>query len=438
VRNFETTGQHQYKGGGRKKIRWGRVLTVGLLAATMGMVVFMIAEPTAIGASAGGASAPVKLGSFRIVSPTIKWGFALDTFAVAEHNITNGQSFSVLLTNHQVSGSTIEQLVAKAEDVFDLRKFQAGKTYTLLSAPGADGAPQHLVYEPNPYEYILFNLQGDHSVSRVERPVDTRVEKSYFEVSSTLWKSMVDQGYSYEFADRLEDALRWSIDFYRIQEGDEFKAVFENKYVEGKSVGVGQVKAAHYKSGRRDVYAIYYENGEFKGYYDLEGRPLKTNFLKAPVRFSRISSRYSMRRFHPVLKYNRPHLGTDYAAPHGTEIFAVGDGVVTNASYNSGNGNFVKIRHDKVYETQYLHMSRFAKGIRPGVRVSQGQVIGYVGSTGLATGPHVCFRFWQNGKQVDHLRVVSPPAKPLPSSEMSSFNKVKDALVLQLNEEEKP
>jgi murein DD-endopeptidase MepM/ murein hydrolase activator NlpD len=438
VRNFETTGQHQYKGGGRKKIRWGRVLTVGLLAATMGMVVFMIAEPTAIGASAGGASAPVKLGSFRIVSPTIKWGFALDTFEVAEHNITNGQSFSVLLTNHQVSGSTIEQLVAKAEDVFDLRKFQAGKTYTLLSAPGADGAPQHLVYEPNPYEYILFNLQGDHSVSRVERPVDIRVEKSYFEVSSTLWKSMVDQGYSYEFADRLEDALRWSIDFYRIQEGDEFKAVFENKYVEGKSVGVGQVKAAHYKSGRRDVYAIYYENGEFKGYYDLEGRPLKTNFLKAPVRFSRISSRYSMRRFHPVLKYNRPHLGTDYAAPHGTEIFAVGDGVVTNASYNSGNGNFVKIRHDKVYETQYLHMSRFAKGIRPGVRVSQGQVIGYVGSTGLATGPHVCFRFWQNGKQVDHLRVVSPPAKPLPSSEMSSFNKVKDALVLQLNEEEKP
>jgi murein DD-endopeptidase MepM/ murein hydrolase activator NlpD len=435
VKQAESTSSSQHTERKRKKVRWNRVAAVSFAAFAVGIIVYLLVDPTSISAAVGRAEPQTNLGSFRVVTPTMRWGFALDTLQVTEHKIANGQSFSVLMNGHQIPMDVVERLVRNAEGKFDLRRFQAGKTYHLLSATEGKGEPLHLVYEPNPYEFILFQLQGDQEVNRIERPVETQVEKSYFKVSSTLWKAMVDQGYSYEFADRLEDALRWSIDFYRIQEGDEFKAVFENKYVEGKSVGIGQVQAAHYRSGSKEVYAIYYENGEFKGYYDLAGRPLKTSFLKAPVRFSRISSRFSMRRFHPVLKYNRPHLGTDYAAPHGTEIFAVGDGVITQASYNSGNGNFVKIRHDKVYETQYLHMSRFAKGIRPGVRVSQGQVIGYVGSTGLATGPHVCFRFWQNGKQVDHLRVVSPPAKPLPETEMASFNKAKDALVERLDKE---
>jgi murein DD-endopeptidase MepM/ murein hydrolase activator NlpD len=152
---------------------------------------------------------------------------------------------------------------------------------------------------------------------------------------------------------------------------------------------------------------------------------MKRAFLKAPVKFSRISSRYSNRRFHPVLKRYKGHYGTDYAAPHGTPIVAVANGVVTATSYTKNNGNYVKLRHDDVYETQYLHMQRFARGIRPGVHVSQGDVIGYVGATGLATGPHVCFRFWKNGRQVDHLRENLPPPEPMPDEDIPAFEKVK-------------
>lgn len=412
--------------------KWIKRAGLGAAALALGLAAWQLADPSLLSASAKDASPEVELGAFPIITPTLRWGFAIDTFSVAEFKIRSGQSFSEMLTAQALSADAVKTIVQNTEGVFDFRKLQAGKSYNILTH-GPSGEPMYMVYEPNVFEYVLFHLSGDHNVERIEREVETRIETGHFVVKSTLWDAMVGQGHSYELADRLEDALRWSIDFYRIQQEDEFKAVFEHKYVEDKPAAAGKVQGAYYKSGNKEVYAIYYENGEYKGYYDLEGRPLKTAFLKAPLRFSRISSRYNLNRFHPVLKYKRPHLGTDYAAPRGTEIMAVGDGVVTQAHYSGGNGNFVRIKHDKVYETQYLHMSRFAKGIRPGVRVSQGQVIGYVGSTGLATGPHVCFRFWKNGKQVDHLRLNMPQAKPLPESELPLFAVVKEEMLAKLN-----
>ena len=252
-------------------------------------------------------------------------------------------------------------------------------------------------------------------------------------IESSLWNAMVDNGMSFELTARMEDALQWSIDFHHLQKGDQFKLVYDENYIEGKPVGVGQVHAAYYKNFDNEYYAIYYPEGKHQGYYDLEGRPMKAFFLKAPVKYSRISSYYNLNRFHPILKRRRPHFGTDYAAPYGTPIYAVGNGVVTKASYTKGNGNFVKIKHDKVYETQYLHMQSFAKGISSGVHVKQGQVIGYVGSTGLATGPHVCFRFWKNGKQVNHLRLNFPPPEPIPESEIPEFKKIRDEFLAQLD-----
>ncbi|MDP4821323.1 MAG: M23 family metallopeptidase, partial [Saprospiraceae bacterium] len=166
---------------------------------------------------------------------------------------------------------------------------------------------------------------------------------------------------------------------------------------------------------------------------DMEGRPMKKSFLKSPVQHSRISSFYNLNRFHPILKRRRPHYGTDYAAPHGTPIRAVGSGVISQASYTSGNGNFVKIKHRDNIETQYLHMSKFAKGIKPGAQVDQGDIIGYVGSTGLATGPHVCFRFWKDGKQINHLNLTFPPADPLPESEMPTFLQQRDKYLSLMN-----
>ena len=406
-------------------------------ALIIGWLSYQLIDPRYISASAKDAAPDINLGAFPVVTPTIQWGFALDTFNVSEFKIRSGQSLSDMLTLHSVPMEGINQIVQNAAGVFDFKTMRAGKSYTLLS-DRLSGEPKHLVYEPSAFEYVIFHLQDQRKVERTEREVDTRIENGHFVVSSTLWDAMIAQGHSYELADRLEDALMWSIDFYRIQKGDEFKIVFENKYIEDKSVGAGKVKGAIYKQGKTEVYAIYYENGEHKGYFDREGRPLKSAFLKAPVRFSRVSSRFNLNRFHPILKRRKAHLGTDYAAPHGTEIMAVGNGVVTQAGYTSGNGNYVRIRHDKTYETQYLHMSRFAKGIRPGTRVSQGQVIGYVGSTGLATGPHVCFRFWQNGRQVDHLRLNMPQAKPLPDSELPLFEITKKEVLALLAQEATP
>lgn len=263
-------------------------------------------------------------------------------------------------------------------------------------------------------------------MSRHEREVATEVKSAAGRLESSLWNAIVGQGLSYDLAAKMEDALQWSVDFHHLQKGDEFRLVYEQKFIEGEAVGIGQVHAAYYKTGDTEYHAIHYDNGKADGYYDLEGRPMKRGFLKSPVQYSRISSYYNLNRFHPILKRVRPHFGTDYAAPYGTPVLAVGDGVVAKASYTNGNGNFVKIRHDDTYETQYLHMQKFAKGIRPGVHVKQGQAIGYVGSTGLATGPHVCFRFWKNGKQVNHLNLKFPPAKPLPDEDMPRFRELRD------------
>lgn len=267
----------------------------------------------------------------------------------------------------------------------------------------------------------------------VNKAVETKIESAEGIIEGSLWGSMEDQNLPTDLIASMENALGWSVDFYHIQKGDAYKLVFEREYVEGVPVGVGKLLGAEYTSGNNTYYSIRFNSGAYDGYYDLEGRPMKKAFLKAPVEYARISSGFSNNRFHPILKRNKGHYGTDYAAPTGTPIRAVADGVVTKACYAGGNGNFVKLRHDKVYETQYLHMSRFAKGIRPGVHVSQGQTIGYVGSTGLATGPHVCFRFWKNGKQVNHLKEKMPTPKPMEPIMLQEYFKVRDAIKSQLD-----
>ncbi len=351
-----------------------------------------------------GNTTSVELSSFPVVIPTIQYGFAIDTFQVQSGEIKNGEVLGDLLMNYKLDYPAVDQLVKNAKEVFDVRKIRPGRTYTILSKDTTQVA-DYFIYEPSVYEYVVFHLQDDYKVERHERPVTTEVATAEGVVESSLWKAMTDNGLSYELTDKMEDALQWSVDFHHLQKGDEFKLVYTKKIIEGEMVGVGMVEAAYYKTGDAEFHAIYFDNKKDAGYYDLKGRPMNSGFLKAPVKYSRISSYYNPNRLHPILKYRRPHYGTDYAAPYGTPILAVGNGVVTKASYTSGNGNFVKIRHDDVFETQYLHMQKFASGISPGTQVKQGQVIGYVGSTGLATGPHVCFRFWKNGKQVNHLKL---------------------------------
>jgi murein DD-endopeptidase MepM/ murein hydrolase activator NlpD len=361
--------------------------------------------------------------------PVYKYGFLLDTFAVTHDTIQSNQILSDLLLPHKVNLATIDRIARNAAGIFDVRCLRFNKPFTILHRDTSTMA-DYFIYEPSPYRYVIYDLKKE-TVEVIDRPVEKREVSASGIVESSLWNAMVDNGMSYELTARMEDALAWSVDFHHTQKGDRFKLVYEQDVIDGEVVGIGAVKAALYSTSGNDHYAVYYENDNHKGYYDMEGRSMKKAFLQAPVKFSRISSGYG-HRFHPILRRHKEHLGTDYAAPHGTPIFAVSDGVVVERSYSGGNGNYVKIKHDAVYQTQYLHMSRFEPSVKVGTHVRQGETIGYVGSTGLATGPHVCFRFWKNGKQVDHRKENLPPPDPMSGDELPQFmlvaNKYRDLL----------
>jgi len=316
---------------------------------------------------------------------------------------------------------------------FSITRMMVGKNLYFLTSKTETKAG-FMIYEPSPYEYVVFSLKAPFEVKIVKRAVETRQVASSGVLESSFWQALIDNELSDELADGMIDILATSVDFYHQKQGDRFKVVYEQHFVEGRAVGTGKIIAAVYERDNKEYYAFNFEKeGLSCKYYDFDGRPARKAFLKAPVKFSRISSRFNMNRLHPVLGYHKAHFGTDYAAPYGTPILAVADGVVEEATRRGGNGNFVKLRHDNTYSTQYLHMQSFAKGIRPGTRVSQGQTIGYVGSTGLATGPHVCFRFWKNGQQVDHLRLNLPAPEPIKGENLKQYETARDALKKQLD-----
>jgi len=283
---------------------------------------------------------------------------------------------------------------------------------------------------------VRLDLRATGLDERKKLPVITHLELAAGEIESSLWNAMTDAGMSYALTDRMEDALQWSVDFYHVQPDDKFQLFYEKKEVEGETAAPGRVLAARYSTSGDDIYAFWYESPDstYSGYFGLNGEPMKSTFLKSPVRFSRMSSGFNMRRFHPVLKRIKPHLGTDYAAAYGTPILATADGVIIERGRRGGNGNFVKIRHSKQYTTQYLHMQKFKEGQSVGTRVKQGDVIGYVGSTGLATGPHVCYRFWKDGRQINHRSLKFPPADPMPDSLLNSFYLQRDDYLVKLNQ----
>ncbi len=417
-----------------RRVRVRRVLTAVTLPFWIYLLYSFMDPPEPVNTQANllASTSEVTLGAFNIVKPTLKFGFALDTFHVSEAIISPNQFLADILIPHKIDFVSIDKIAKEGKDTFDVRNLRVGKKYTVLSRDTAIGA-DYFIYEPNVFEYIVFDLQKDKQINIVRRPVETVVETASGIINSSLWVAMTSNGYSPDLTARMEDALAWSIDFHHIQKGDRFKLVYQRKYIDGEPVGVGEIDAAYYENEGKGFYAIRYENERHNGFYDLEARSMEKAFLKSPVKYSRISSRFNRNRFHPVLKRRKAHLGTDYAAPRGTPIYAVADGVVVKSSRSRGNGNYVKIKHDNIYQTQYLHMQKQAKGIRPGVHVKQGEVIGYVGSTGLATGPHVCFRFWKNGKQVNHLKQNLPPPEPMPEEDIPAYMAHKEVLKAALD-----
>ena len=268
---------------------------------------------------------------------------------------------------------------------------------------------------------MVYDLKDTISIYRGERPVIVEERVASGVIASSLYQTLIDQKLSPALAMEMANIYAWTIDFYRIQKGDYFKLIYTVKKVGDTVVGVDEIQASVFNHFNSSYYAFQFTQENQPDYFDETGNSLRKAFLQAPLKFSRISSGYTKRRFHPVQKRYKAHLGTDYAAPTGTPIMAVGDGVVTEAKYKRYNGNYIKIKHNSTYSTQYLHMSKIAPNMRPGTRVRQGDIIGYVGSTGLATGPHVCFRFWKNGTQVDHRREKLPPSEPIKEKYRPSF-----------------
>ena len=360
--------------------------------------------------------------------------YGVDFFAtsICFDRIKANQNLSEILNDFGLSMADIDRLAKASKDIFDVRKIRTGQPYCIIKDPDATRA-RYFIYEADAINYVVFDLSDSLNIYFGKKQVEIRRREISGIIESSPYMTMVNNGFPPELAIRLSEIYAWNIDFYRIQHGDRFRVIYDEKYVDGNYVGLGAVHAAQFNHFSHDYYAIWFEQDSVGDFFEENATSLRKAFLKAPLKYSRISSGFSNRRFHPVLKKFKAHLGVDYAAPTGTPIHSVGDGVIDEATYKSNNGRYVKVRHNGTYSTQYLHMSRIADGIKPGVRVVQGQVIGYVGSTGLATGPHVCFRFWQNGQQVNPLKVDIPPAEPIRAECMEAFNWVKTATLAELH-----
>ncbi len=340
------------------------------------------------------------------------WGLPHGPEDMNSIRIRRNQTLSVILRNQGLTHQQIHALSVAARPVFDVRRMAAGRP--LIFFHDTDGQLDAIIYEENPRDFILFDFRGDTpEVSKHSKISEREVRYAEATINGSLYQTLTRMGIDHSMTNRLADIFAWQVDFYRIQRGDSFKVVYEEEIIGGEPVGIGRVLAAEFTHRNRTYHAIQFEQNGMSDYFDLQGNALRSEFLRAPLEYTRISSGFSNRRFHPVLGRNMPHHGTDYAAPTGTPIRAVADGVVTVASTDRNNGNWVKIRHNSVYETGYLHMSRFGAGVRRGVEVKQGQIIGYVGATGLATGPHLCYRFWVNGRPADPRRIELPPSDPI-------------------------
>ncbi len=370
----------------------------------------------------------------KVLAPQMLFGIAVDSLKIKQEVIQKNQNISEILTSYDVSQAKINALAAVSKEVFDVRKLATNKKYTLIYDEVPEIKLKAMIYEPNAIDYVVFNLENEVSVEMKRKEVTT-VERSVAGIiQSSLSQTMEALQMSPQLTNRFVDAFAWQVDFQRLQVGDKFKLIFDEKQVAGKTVGIGEIKGIFFEHYGNEFYAVPYDQGDGTEFFDQDGESLRKALLKYPLEFTRISSRYSGSRFHPVQKRYKAHRGTDFAAPKGTPIRSVGDGIIVAARYSKYNGNYVKIKHNATYTTQYLHMSKIASGIKTGMKVKQGQTIGQVGSTGLATGAHLCYRFWKNGVQIDALKVDLPSAAPISKEHLARFQSTRRRITKMLND----
>jgi len=363
-----------------------------------------------------------------------RFGFVADSLAEISGSIKPNETFSDILQDYNVPFKRILKIARKAKDTFDVRKIRLNKKYQLFVDSAAAESVKYFVYEKDPVNYVVFDIADTINVYEYKKKIKIKekVVTGYIRAGSSLFMALEEKNNDPELAIALSEVFAWQINFFSIQKGDFFKAVYEKKFVDDKPVGIGRILSAHFNHWGEDYYAFLFKQDGKEAYFDEKGKSLQKQFLKTPLKFSRISSGFSYSRLHPILKVRRAHTGIDYAAPMGTPVKAVGDGTVIYRKYAGAAGRYIKIKHNATYKSGYMHLSRYAKGISVGARVKQGQVIGYVGSSGRSTGPHLDFRFWRSGTPINYLKMKFPPTSPVKSEYQEKYSVIKENWMAKL------
>jgi len=352
-----------------------------------------------------------------------QFGFKFNDFNVMHDTVRGGDTFGSILDGQNLDTLRVYDIVEKIKDEFDVRSIRVGKPYTILRSKDRYKKLEAFIYQQDRGSYYVVDVRDSISAYKKIRPVLVKQRTIAGSLDGSLSEELNKQKVDIALASQITKVYAWSIDFFKLKRGDKFGITFTERYIDDSIYdGVDSLKAAFFEYKGKMIYAFPFEQNQGSGkleYFDEDGKALKNFFLKAPLKYVNITSHYTQHRFHPVQQIWKAHKGTDYAAPTGTPIMTTASGVVEQTGFTAGNGNFVKVKHDRTYSTQYLHMSKIL--VRRGQRVNQGDVIGRVGSTGLATGPHVCYRFWKNGVQVDALRLKLPNSEPMDKRNLPRF-----------------
>ena len=392
------------------KMKYTSILSAFLLVSTL------------LFSSCVNTSKEVQTADEQAVEDTLSVLPSLDSLRCVEGKVKSGQFFSTLMTGLGLNAQEAYDLTMACDTVFDVKNLRVGNEYKAYY----DGQIlKYVLYRQDRTSDILFECQTPYKVSKVTRPVTVRKRYADVTINSSLWNDMKAAGASPLIILSLSDIYAWTVDFFGLQKGDRFRVLYEEKVCDGEVIAIDTVRYAIFSHNGKDLPMVMYDQKDGGNiWWNEKGESMRKAFLKAPLKFSRISSGFSYARRHPVTRRVQPHTGIDYAAPKGTPVMSIGDGVVTSKKYEGAGGNTVRIRHNSVYSTAYLHLSGYAKGLKVGQRVRQGEVIGYVGSTGRSTGPHLDFRVWKNGSPINPLKMESPPAEPLKKENLEDFELV--------------
>lgn len=358
--------------------------------------------------------------------PIYAYGLCVDSFRIDTGYVAEGQTLGGIMNRLGASRQQQAAIATLPTSVFDYRTIRPGKQYLGFFRADTAGVEhlEYFVYVQNLRQATVLHMSLPIHAEKIEKPVRLETRTAEVVIESSLWNAMAGNGLPVDLALELSEIYAWTIDFFALQRDDSIRVLYDEAFVDSTSIGVGRIYACQFYHARKWQEAYYFENEALHSYFDEEGRSLKKAFLKAPLNYKRISSHFTYARKHPIYGVVRPHTGVDYAAPVGTPVVSIGDGVVTEKGYKGGGGHTVKIRHNSTYTTAYLHLQKYGTGIEVGKHVSQGQVIGYVGSTGSSTGPHLDFRIWQNGTPIDPLKMVSPPVEPIPAKYRPEYDSI--------------